>query len=196
MSLIERFRQDFAISIAAIHHLSTPERRRLSVQRLMRTLHLRRTAPHSRFLIYVWAFEQGENSKRKMGTLGGDSTANAQDVLVPWVLQPLQQQQSKPRQKRRPKGQRGEPAAEEPSAAPPAVEPAPTPPAPQVYHRYYHLFVSGELEQLVADAASIEGFGVVTTAPSSESSPGPWLRIVKSGYERDNWWLEGEVGLA
>lgn len=186
--------QDFAISIAAIHHLSTPDRRCLSVQRLIRTLHLRRAGAHSRFLIYVWAYEQGENSKRKMGALGGDDgAANSQDVLVPWVLQPPQQ----PQQARQKKGKGKQQAPSVGQSDSPEETMPPPVAAPQVFHRYYHLFVKGELEQLITEAAEREGFGVVDQASSdSLQASGRWLRIVQSGYERDNWWLEGEVGLA
>lgn len=40
-------------------------------------------------------------------------------------------------------------------------------PQPQTYHRYYHLFKEGELEENILAAGG---------------------EIVKSGYDRDNWW--------
>ncbi|XP_063979786.1 alkylated DNA repair protein alkB homolog 8 isoform X2 [Diachasmimorpha longicaudata] len=49
---------DAAISIAVIHHLSTPERRRLAFSEILRVLR-----PGGRCLIYVWAKEQHRNSK-------------------------------------------------------------------------------------------------------------------------------------
>ncbi|KAJ7105766.1 S-adenosyl-L-methionine-dependent methyltransferase [Mycena crocata] len=65
---------DYAISIATIHHLATPERRQLAVQRLLAAV-----APaHGRVLIYVWAVRQDEQSKRAIPA--------EQDVFVPWVL--------------------------------------------------------------------------------------------------------------
>ncbi|XP_015126239.1 alkylated DNA repair protein alkB homolog 8 [Diachasma alloeum] len=49
---------DAAISIAVIHHLSTPERRRSAFLEILRVLR-----PGGRCLIYVWAKEQHRNSK-------------------------------------------------------------------------------------------------------------------------------------
>ncbi|KAK0210627.1 S-adenosyl-L-methionine-dependent methyltransferase [Desarmillaria ectypa] len=72
---------DYAISIATIHHLATPERRQLAVQRLLEAV----SASHGRVLIYVWAIEQDELSKRTVPT-NSHSSQNGQDVLVPWVL--------------------------------------------------------------------------------------------------------------
>lgn len=65
---------DFAISIAVVHHLSTPERRVQAVESILDTLKLGGKA-----LIYVWALEQ-ESSRR------GWTEQDAQDVMVPWVM--------------------------------------------------------------------------------------------------------------
>ncbi|KAF7885028.1 hypothetical protein EAF00_010846 [Botryotinia globosa] len=65
---------DFAISIAVIHHLSTPDRRREAVQSILATL-----SPSGKALIYVWALEQSSSRR------GWDET-NPQDVMVPWVM--------------------------------------------------------------------------------------------------------------
>lgn len=219
--------KDFAISIAAIHHLSTPARRMDSVRSLIRPLRLTRPNTQTRcarFLIYVWAFEQGENSKRKMGVLAplqpqgseptseeqdttatGDEGKDArQDVMVPWVLQPKPVPKIKVAKKteKKDRGRRTEGARPIPeSAAPPhPSEAQPTadaqPRSLQVFHRYYHLFVQGELSALVQDAGRAEGFTVVDSPPllKGEAS-GKWLRVIEEGYEKDNWWLEGEVGL-
>ena len=67
-------RFDFAISIAAVHHLSTKERRVEAVQSILE--HLR---PGGQALIFVWALEQ-EGSRR------GWSEGDEQDVMVPWVM--------------------------------------------------------------------------------------------------------------
>lgn len=61
----------------------------------------------------------------------------------------------------------------------------------KVYNRYYHLFVEGELRDLVCRAAASEGF-----APDRREGGGKYLRVVNEGWEADNWWIEGEVGLA
>jgi len=65
---------DYAISIATIHHLTTLERRTVAVERLLGAV----SPDHGRILIYVWATEQDELSKRRFPTEG-------QDVLVPWT---------------------------------------------------------------------------------------------------------------
>lgn len=67
-------RFDFAISIAVVHHLSTPERRREAVGAILECLHGKGQA-----LIYVWALEQ-KNSRR------GWDEGHEQDVMVPWVM--------------------------------------------------------------------------------------------------------------
>ncbi|KAM3586081.1 tRNA methyltransferase, has a role in tRNA modification [Umbelopsis sp. WA50703] len=65
---------DFAISIAVIHHFSTPERRLIAIKELLRIV-----KPGSPILIFVWALEQSKFSKRNF-----DRTQ--QDVFVPWTL--------------------------------------------------------------------------------------------------------------
>ncbi|OCF41090.1 hypothetical protein I317_05101 [Kwoniella heveanensis CBS 569] len=309
---------DFAISVAAIHHLSTPQRRSHSVQTLIRPLALHRIPPYSRFMIYVWAYEQGEMSKRRMGvlasangdtnartadkegnatdevaaesrlgdvsamkdgqvvsgvldekmstlSLGGDAETpsqegriggeKVQDVLVPWVYsKPGESSKRKPntaaptktKTKKDPRmqgrggarhstenrdsatsgSQKQEPELElEPEPEPilgfgagiVASEAEPAPTEPKVYHRYYHLFVEGELRSMVIEAGEKEGFVIVPdgrTDASDLSIPSigmgssgdtgrgiggeqrmKWMRIRDVGWEADNWWLEGEVGL-
>ncbi|KAJ7046650.1 S-adenosyl-L-methionine-dependent methyltransferase [Mycena alexandri] len=70
---------DYAISIATIHHLATPDRRKLAVERLLGAV----SPAHGRVLIYVWATRQDEHSKRNIPT---NSSGTGQDVFVPWVL--------------------------------------------------------------------------------------------------------------
>ena len=65
---------DFAISIAVVHHLSTPERRIQAIRSILATL-----KPGGKALVYVWALEQ--ESSRRGWSEGGD-----QDVMVPWVM--------------------------------------------------------------------------------------------------------------
>ncbi|CDK25463.1 unnamed protein product [Kuraishia capsulata CBS 1993] len=69
----EDSRFDFVISIAVVHHFSTPDRRVEAVRELLRVL---RTG--GEVLIYCWALEQA--SSRRGWTDGME-----QDVLVPWV---------------------------------------------------------------------------------------------------------------
>lgn len=71
---------DFAISIAVVHHLSTPERRIQAVHEILRTLRpASGDAPGGKALIYVWALEQ--KSSRRGWDKGDD-----QDIMVPWVM--------------------------------------------------------------------------------------------------------------
>ena len=65
---------DFAICIAVIHHLSTPERRREAIEALLECVR-----PGGKVLVYVWALEQ--SSSRRGWDEGSD-----QDTLVPWVM--------------------------------------------------------------------------------------------------------------
>jgi len=60
---------DFAISIAVIHHFTTPERRREAIEEILRVL-----KKGSKVLIFVWAFEQ---ERKKY---------DEQDVLIPWHI--------------------------------------------------------------------------------------------------------------
>ncbi|KAJ7470631.1 S-adenosyl-L-methionine-dependent methyltransferase [Mycena latifolia] len=72
---------DYAISIATIHHLATPDRRKLAVKRLLSAV----SPDHGRVLIYVWAVRQDGLSKRDIPT-DPASTGSGQDVFVPWVM--------------------------------------------------------------------------------------------------------------
>lgn len=121
---------DFAISIAMVHHLSTPERRVAAVKEILDSV----KAESGRALIYVWALEQ--KSSRRGWDEGDD-----QDVMVPWVM----------------KGQKQKDA--DGAEAAPAVD--------QTFHRYYHLYRKGELEDDIRAAGG---------------------QVVEGGYEKDNWW--------
>jgi tRNA (uracil-5-)-methyltransferase TRM9 len=108
--------EDFGISIAVIHHFSTPERRLQAVKELLRII-----KPGGTLLIFVWAMEQEKNSKRRFET---------QDEMVSW--------------KTKQDGQE------------------------VVYHRYYHLFFKGELDELCIKAGG---------------------EVLESGYDRDNHYV-------
>ncbi|KAJ5939850.1 hypothetical protein N7516_000018 [Penicillium verrucosum] len=70
---------DFAISIAVVHHLSTPARRVQAVAEILRTVkHGSETQEGGQILIYAWALEQ-KNSRR------GWDKGDEQDRMVPWV---------------------------------------------------------------------------------------------------------------
>jgi tRNA (uracil-5-)-methyltransferase TRM9 len=164
-------------------------------------------------MIYVWAYEQSSGSKRRMGATAGppaplpaepatresagtgeQEPPKVQDVLVPWVLRP-------------PKApipsstcESSEAAQSDEPVQGPALE-------PRVLHRYYHLFVQGELRELVVSAAKEDGYRVLgsTEGESGEiedesaseplSSDTRWIKIRGVGWEADNWWIEGEVGI-
>ena len=113
---------DFAISIAVLHHLSTPERRIQGVAAVLDTLRgcetksINSTTTHKgagRALIYVWALEQ-KHSRR------GWDKGDEQDVMVPWVM------------KRR---------------APNEITDEGI-----TFNRYYHLYRKGELEHDIVEA--------------------------------------------
>ena len=59
---------DSAISIAVIHHLSTPELRQLAINEIIRI-----TNPKGLIMIQVWAFERDYNTKYEI-----------QDAMIPW----------------------------------------------------------------------------------------------------------------
>ncbi|KAJ5319400.1 hypothetical protein N7541_006229 [Penicillium brevicompactum] len=72
-------RFDFAISIAVVHHLSTPARRIQAVAEILRTVKpASPTHEGGKVLVYAWALEQ-KNSRR------GWDKGDEQDRMVPWV---------------------------------------------------------------------------------------------------------------
>nr|KAJ3421462.1 tRNA methyltransferase, has a role in tRNA modification [Polyrhizophydium stewartii] len=133
---------DFAISIAVIHHFATPERRQHAIAELLRIVR-----PGGSVLIFVWALEQESQSRRKF---------DQQDVFVPWKM---------PKRIYAAGGAGAEgPAADGTASAAPAER---TP--DEVYQRYYHMFVAGELDALA-----------LATGMCS---------ITASGYDRDNHYV-------
>ncbi|POS87580.1 S-adenosyl-L-methionine-dependent methyltransferase [Erysiphe pulchra] len=67
-------RFDFAISIAVVHHMSTPHRRRAAIKSIIDCLN-----KDGRALIFVWALEQ-------KGSRRGWQEGGEQDITVPWVM--------------------------------------------------------------------------------------------------------------
>ncbi|KAF8607990.1 hypothetical protein BDV93DRAFT_487981 [Ceratobasidium sp. AG-I] len=175
---------DFAISIATIHHLATPERRAEAVKAILDSL----LPSGGRALLYVWAVEQDGLSKRVVpDTVSGEpSSSKAQDVLVPWIMQ--QQQQPKPKSKSR----RGRPKPDSTQTQDPTDSSAPTPtpeqPSAPVFQRYYHLFVAGELTKLATTAA--EQLGLTVGPKPSEGSGQQGVQISDEGWERSNLYIE------
>ncbi|KAJ3906444.1 hypothetical protein F5879DRAFT_1069556 [Lentinula edodes] len=145
---------DYAISIATIHHLATYERRKQAIQVghsnlndivLMTSIQrlLQAVSPwHGRILIYVWAVEQDDLSKRQIPVVDDPHAVgqSGKDVFVPWVLSS--------------------------SADSEKLQ------AEQVFNRYYHMFAKGELEQLVSEAAKELGLHVGLKSESAGACRG------------------------
>ncbi|ORZ41288.1 hypothetical protein BCR44DRAFT_121630 [Catenaria anguillulae PL171] len=127
---------DFAISIAVIHHFSSPDRRMRAIREVLRLIRPRGSA-----LVYVWAMEQ--KGKRKFP---------GQDVYVPWHMPTWHEKPGGAKQ-----GGKDDQEAQRQKQDQEPVD--------KVYMRYYHLFVQGELEELVVAAGG---------------------KVVRSGYDRDN----------
>ena len=158
---------DFAISIAVVHHLSTPARRveavRCILDLLQRAPSLPRTGTQQqhdkggvggRALIYVWALEQ-KDSRR------GWDEGHEQDVMVPWVLKQKKEKEAKRKKKR------GDVGGEE------GVREEQKPEGDRTFLRYYHLYRKGELESDIEEAGGV---------------------VLESGYEKDNWWAIARLG--
>lgn len=122
---------DFALSIAVIHHLRTPERRTQAIKEMLRVMKGGAVG-----LIFVWAFEENKSVRRhKLIVLDG----NEQDVLVPWSMSEFKNSDTKnPKEPESKKVKKDETSQEEEEQ--------------EVYQRYYHLFKKGELDELVKEA--------------------------------------------
>ncbi|PIL24056.1 hypothetical protein GSI_13807 [Ganoderma sinense ZZ0214-1] len=184
---LKRAYQDYAISIATIHHLASPDRRKFAVQRLLEAI----SPVHGCGLIYVWAVEQDDLSKRNIPARASQDelrsgsfalTGNGQDVFVPWVLaQPVE-----PKPKTRKQRKKAQTPVEEPESAPLATDVP-----PQIFNRYYHLFSQGELTELVMEAAL--DVGLVVGQPPEVDTSGKRIRglqIVQDGWEMSNYYVE------
>lgn len=64
----------------------------------------------------------------------------------------------------------------------------------RAFDRYYHLYVECELQDMVESAAREDGFAIRRGSEESTGGSAKWLRTVATGWEADNWWIEGEVG--
>lgn len=169
---------DFAISIAVVHHLSSRERRIAATQAILETVKVPDEHGNGagKVLIYVWALEQKESRR-------GWDKGDAQDVMVPWVMKTAAPKSEKKAKKTKTKKQShrdpnipnvhapgDEPPADqgqEPAAAEVEVQPANETAPEKTFHRYYHLYQEGELEQDIVTAGGV---------------------VLESGYEKDNWW--------
>ncbi|KAI0725164.1 S-adenosyl-L-methionine-dependent methyltransferase [Fomitopsis betulina] len=158
---------DYTISIATIHHLSTPERRKTAVQRLIEAI----SPSHGRALIYVWGIEQDGLSKRSIPTSAGPDEAPTQgrDVFVPWVL-----------------------SSQNAGKANVQVRDTEDTLEPKVFNRYYHMFAQGELRQLVEEAALELGLEVGSEVDQQHDSGKvvQGLEVIQDGWERSNYYVE------
>jgi tRNA (uracil-5-)-methyltransferase TRM9 len=131
---------DFAISIAVIHHLSTPARRVEAVKAVLDILRKPSSSSQQdggKALIYVWALEQ-KDSRR------GWDEGHEQDVMVPWVLK--QKKEKKTRQRKGDGAVNGDDNQEEEKDK--AI-------GDKTFLRYYHLYKKGELEQDIEEAGGV-----------------------------------------
>ncbi|KAG2367467.1 hypothetical protein BDR07DRAFT_1448787 [Suillus spraguei] len=158
---------DYTISIATIHHLASHNRRKLAVQCLLQAV----SPVHGRMMIYVWAIEQDELSKRSIpasNTNGSDQhPMTGEDVFVPWVM-------SQNQQTAKGKCKNDVPLLATSKSAVPTLA-LETP----VYNRYYHMFAKGELKQLTVQAA--EELGLMGCRG---------VEIIQEGWERSNYYVE------
>nr|XP_056714571.1 alkylated DNA repair protein alkB homolog 8 [Euleptes europaea] len=178
---------DACVSIAVIHHFATAERRLATLCELVRLLR-----PGGRALIYVWAMEQ-EYNKQKSKYLKGKravkgrmeevnseaydggcqcsahpsngtnqtihprlpvhtnrTSFDSQDLLVPWHLKDGTKKKAEPTESHQPLLNSAD-----------SCEPS------SVFHRYYHVFCEGELEQV---CKSLE-----------------CIKVEESYYDQGNW---------
>jgi len=114
-------------------------------------------------LVYVWAIEQDELSKRKVITDEESPPLTGKDVVVPWVLsKELGMREKQPSEKDK---------------------------EPQIFKRYYHMFAKGELSGLVTEAAKESGLRV-GPEPESGDENLIGIEIVQDGWERSNYYVE------
>jgi len=129
-----------------------------NIQRLLQAV----SPTHGRILIYVWAIEQDELSKRKVISDDDAPPVSGLDVVVPWVLsKELMTSTQSDKNKE-----------------------------PQVYNRYYHMFAKGELPGLVEEAAKVLSLQVGLKPNELQEKTLRGVEIVQEGWERSNYYVE------
>jgi tRNA (uracil-5-)-methyltransferase TRM9 len=134
---------------------------------------------HGRILIYVWAIEQDEQSKRIIPvtekttcTDTGEGASSGQDVFVPWVLSSENARTKVPR----------------------TAQTQNLPDRSDAIRRYYHMFAKDELRGLTQLAA--QEIGLLVDSPPSpvngakKARVGDGVEIVATGWERSNYYIE------
>lgn len=114
-------------------------------------------------LLYVWAIEQDELSKRKVIADEESPPSTGKDVIVPWVLsRELDMRETEPSEKEK---------------------------EHRILNRYYHMFAKGELSGLVTEAAKESGLRV-GPKPESGDETLRGIEIIQDGWERSNYYME------
>lgn len=161
-----------------------------------------------RILIYVWAIEQDEQSRRNLPTEPcAEVTSMAsniglgRDVFVPWVLSKQNTDSNRPKSKTRTVhltsvGDIADSSKNSTNGIRTNVTEMSTADQPEVFNRYYHMFAGGELAELVRSAASDLGLHVGSYLDGAgDKGPGPptgrkGLEIVQDGWEKSNYFVE------
>ncbi|KAM7218830.1 hypothetical protein V8F06_005844 [Rhypophila decipiens] len=164
---------DFVICVAVVHHMSTRARRQDAVRQLLKCVvvpptHLATAggaADPDEIIarggtVLVYVWALEQGGSRRGWDEGGE-----QDLLVPWVMKQSQAQQPK---KAKSDGGGNGGGSKEDTNTTRFTESGPDPDPSTVFNRYYHLYRKGELEE---DVLAVGGV------------------VVKSGYDRDNWWV-------
>ena len=157
---------DACLSVAVLHHISSPARRRVLVRECGRVLRV-----GGRALVCAWAREQ-RGTERGGGAGKYAKTFGAADVMVPWTAT----------------GRRTQFVASSSSsssssssaavaAAPPEDETNAGAAARTDLLRYCHVFEEGEVAALVAELNAERG------------AAGPWLRVDEDFYAEGHWCL-------
>lgn len=169
---------DFAISIAVIHHFSTHERRIEAIRHILKKLRpseckaSNNNRPSRNFEPRT-SIDQPPVDGSKIRRSPKDSNGGGEALLFVWALEQKNSRRGwdegheqdvlvpwvlKP--KSQPSNSKGDPQNR--------VEQSETSSTmPTTFHRYYHLYRRNELEEDVLAAGG---------------------EVVKSGYDRDNWW--------
>jgi tRNA (uracil-5-)-methyltransferase TRM9 len=129
-------------------------------QRLLQSV----SSSHGRILIYVWAVEQDELSKRKIPVGNEHTPTLGTDVVVPWVLS----------KELKTTGNKMSSQMNE----------------PRVLNRYYHMFAKGELRRLVEEAITDLGLQIGSPPPNRAFRLARGVEFVQDGWERSNYYVE------